>query len=135
MFLICSVHIHKPPGLKSAYNCIYIEVGKMSDVRLEFPASDGFGWDENKSDANLPKHGIAFAEASEAFDGAVVVTRSDRNHEERWVAVGKSHGRMVTIVFTVRNQVIRIISARHPRPNERRAYREASLGRAPQGKD
>jgi uncharacterized protein (DUF4415 family) len=78
----------------------------MSDVRLEFPASDGFGWDENKSDANLPKHGIAFAEASEAFDGAVVVTRSDRNHEERWVAVGKSHGRMVTIVFTVRNQVI-----------------------------
>jgi hypothetical protein len=107
----------------------------MSDAQLEFLVSDGFEWDESKSNANHLKHGIAFGEASELFDGPVIVGRSDRNNEERWVAVGMTQERIVTVIFTIRNHVIRIISARHPRPNERRAYREASLGRTTQRKD
>ncbi|MBV8926197.1 MAG: BrnT family toxin [Bradyrhizobium sp.] len=107
----------------------------MFDAQLQFLASDGFEWDENKSDANLAKHGIAFGEASEVFDGPIVVRRSDRNSEERWVAVGKSQDRLVAVIFTVRNKMIRIISARHPRPNEERAHRNASMGRSAKGQD
>jgi uncharacterized DUF497 family protein len=103
------------------------------EVELLIPA--GFEWDEDKSTANLAKHRISFDEASEVFYGPVIVQESNRNNEERWIAIGKSHGRIVTVIFTRRNDLIRIISARHPRPDEERAYRDASMGRSAQGKD
>lgn len=107
----------------------------MAEMGLEFLESAGFAWDEEKGQANLIKHGIAFEEASEIFYGPIVVWRSNRNNEERWVAVGESHGRVVSVIFTRRNDLIRIISARHPRQNEERAYRNAKMGRPSEGKD
>lgn len=107
----------------------------MTDLELEFLAPAGFEWDEDKSSANLVKHRISFDEASEVFYGPVIVRRSNRNNEERWIAVGKSQDRIVTVIFARRNDLIRIISARHPRPDEERAYRDASMGRSAQGKD
>ncbi len=102
---------------------------------FEFLAPAEFEWDEDKSKANLVKHGIDFDDASEVFYGPVTVKGSNRNNEERWIAIGKSHDRIVSVIFTRRNDFIRIISARHPRPNEERAYRNASVGRPPQGQD
>lgn len=107
----------------------------MTGLELEFLAPAGFEWDEDKSDANLAKRRISFDEASEIFYEPVIVRRSNRNNEERWIAIGKSHDRIVSVIFTRRNDLIRIISARHPRPNEERAYRDASMGRSAQGKD
>jgi uncharacterized protein len=104
-----------------------------SDFELLAPA--GFEWDEIKSSANLIKHGIDFDDASEVFYGPVVVRRSGRNNEERWIAIGKSHDRLVSVIFTRRNDLIRIISARHPRRNEERAYRNAPMGRSAQRKN
>ena len=94
-----------------------------------------FEWDEDKNEANLAKHGIDFDEASEVFYEPLVVRRSNRNNEERWIAIGRSNDRIISVIFTRRNELIRIISARHPRPNEERAYRDASMGRSTQGKD
>jgi hypothetical protein len=102
----------------------------VADSRLEFLAPTGFEWDEDKSNANLIKHGIDFEDASEVFFRA-----SNRNSEERWIAIGKSRDRIMAVIFTRRNDLIRIISARHPRPDEERAYRDASMGRSTQGKD
>ena len=102
----------------------------MADSRLEFVAPTGFEWDEDKSNANLIKHGIDFEDASEVFFRA-----SNRNSEERWIAIGKSRDRIMAVIFTRRNDSTRIISARHPRPDEERAYRDASVGRSTQGKD
>lgn len=102
---------------------------------FEFLAPAGFEWDEEKSNANLSKHGIDFEDASAVFYGPVILKSSNRNNEERWIAVGKSYDRIVSVIFTHRNGLIRIISARHPRPNEERAYRDASMGRSAQGKD
>lgn len=96
---------------------------------------EGFEWDEQKSRVNLTKHGISFEDASQIFYGPVIVKASNRNEEERWIAIGEFNDRVVTVIFTHRSNLIRIISARHPRPDEQRAYREASLGRSPQGKD
>ncbi len=102
---------------------------------FEFLAPTGFEWDEDKSQTNLIKHGIEFEDASEIFYGPVLIIGSNRNNEERWLAIGKSHDRIMSVIFTHRNELIRIISARHPRPNEERAYRNASMGRSAQGKD
>ena len=107
----------------------------MVNPELEFLAPAGFEWDEEKSNANLTKHGIDFDDASQVFYGPVIVRRSNRNNEERWIAIGKSHDRLASVIFTRRNDLIRIISARHPRPDEKRAYRDASMGRPAQGKD
>ena len=102
---------------------------------FEFLAPAGFEWDEHKSNANLIKHGIDFEDASEVFYGPVLIRGSSRDNEERWLAIGKTRDRIMSVIFTHRLELIRIISARHPRPNEKRAYRNASMGRSTQGKD
>jgi uncharacterized protein len=107
----------------------------MADSELELLVPTGFEWDEDKSNANLVKHGISFDDASDIFYGPVIVRRSSRNNEERWIAIGESHDRIVSVIFTRRNDLIRIISARRPRRDEKRAYRNASMGRSAQGKD
>jgi uncharacterized DUF497 family protein len=103
------------------------------DTELELLVPAGFEWDEDKSNVNLVKHRISFDEASEVFYGPVIVQRSNRNNEERWIAIGKSHDRIVTVIFTRRGDLIRIISARHPRPDEERTYHNAEMGRPSEG--
>lgn len=105
------------------------------DFDLEFLAPDGFEWDENKSEINLAKHAIAFDDASEIFYGKIVVRRSDRNNEERWIAIGYSENRLIAVVFTRREGVVRIISARRARKNEEREYRNQEMGRSSQEQD
>ena len=41
-----------------------------------------------------------------------MLRRSDRNAEERWLAIGETEGRVVAVVFTWRGDALRIISAR-----------------------
>lgn len=106
---------------------------ESSAFELLVPA--GFEWDEDKSKSNLVKHGIDFEDASAIFYGPVIISGSDRNNEERWLAIGISQDRLMSVIFTRRNDLIRIISARRPRPDEKRAYRNASMGRSAQGKD
>ncbi|MGM4926124.1 BrnT family toxin [Tardiphaga sp. 804_B3_N1_9] len=105
------------------------------DTRFKTLEPAGFEWDNLKSQANLKKHNIAFEEASEIFYSPIIAWRSPRNNEERWIAIGEANGRIISVIFTHRSELIRIISARHPRPNEERAYRNATMGRSPQGKD
>ena len=94
-----------------------------------------FEWDASKNKLNLAKHGIDFDEVVEIFDGPILLDRSDRNNEERWVAIGKSKDHVIAVIFTRRNDIIRIISARSARKNEKKSYRHASIGRPSEGKD
>ncbi len=105
------------------------------EIEFELLAPAGFEWDGDKSSANLGKHGIDFDDASEVFYGPIILHQSDRNNEERWIAVGSLEDRLVTVVFTRRADVIRIISARRARKNEEREYRNAKVGRSPEGQD
>lgn len=102
---------------------------------LEFVAPDAFEWDERKAASNRTKHGIDFEDAKFIFYGPILLRRSDRNNEERWVAVGISDDEIIAVAFARRNNAIRIISARRARPNEERAYRNAQVGRPAQGED
>jgi uncharacterized DUF497 family protein len=101
----------------------------------DFPDGVSFEWDEQKNLANRAKHTIDFDDAIEVFGGPVLLLRSDRNNEERWVAVGSLENRLIAVIFTRRADVVRIISARRARKNEEREYRNAKMGRPPEGQD
>jgi uncharacterized DUF497 family protein len=92
-----------------------------------------FEWDRQKSELNLAKHGIDFDGAIDVFYGPINLRRSDRNNEERWIAAGYSENRLMAVVFALRANVIRIISARRARKNEEREYRNQKMGRPPEG--
>ena len=66
---------------------------------LDFESGGGFDWDKRKSKSNLDKHGIDFDDAVEIFYGPVILRRSDRNNEERWIAIGFLESRFIAVVF------------------------------------
>jgi uncharacterized DUF497 family protein len=82
-----------------------------------------FEWDDNKNDANVEKHGIAFESALKIFSDRVWITPSDRSSEPRFKAVGLLDENIITVIFTRREYVIRIISARKARKEESFTYR------------
>jgi uncharacterized DUF497 family protein len=104
-------------------------------VRQLFERIRAVEWNEEKAAVNRRKHGIDFEDAIEIFYGVSLVRRSDRNKEERWLAIGETEGRVVTIVFTWRGDTLRIISARRARKNEKRAYHHEKMGRAAEGEN
>lgn len=73
-----------------------------------------FEWDPAKDADNQRKHGVAFADAQVAFlDPARVIAR-DSSHsrgEERFYCFGETGLGILTVRFTYRNEVIRIIGA------------------------
>ena len=83
-----------------------------------------FEWDERKRLANLAKHGLDFLDAELVFDGPCYSYQSPREGEDRWVTVGSLEGREVAVVWTQRADVIRLISFRRARHEERRQHRE-----------
>lgn len=85
-----------------------------------------FGWDDRKNIVNVRKHGIDFADALRVFsDPASVSFESRSQHKEtRRLVVGKVSGIFMTIVYTVRGERVRIISARHSHMSERKRYGE-----------
>lgn len=109
-------------------------MAKLANAFHSLSASS-FEWDEHKNLRNREKHGIDFDEAAEAFYGPIILFQSNRNDEERWIAVGYSEDRLVAVVFATRGDAVRIISARRARKNEKRASHHAQMGRPPEGKD
>lgn len=81
-----------------------------------------FEWDENKNDANKKIHGISFQIAAQIFKAPFMVARSDKNDEERYIAIGKVADTLIAVVYTYRDDNIRIISARKASKNERRKF-------------
>ena len=84
-----------------------------------------FEWDEAKSDANVTKHGIGFEEAIGIFAGPILRRIDSRRDygEVRVLATGARDDEVWTIVYTIRGDRRRIISARRASRVERRAYR------------
>ena len=88
--------------------------------------NDGrFEWDDGKAAANYAKHGISFDAAREVFKDFLAVDRPDDRieyGEERFTIVGMVDGRLLFVAYTIRNETIRIISARGAEPREQRQY-------------
>jgi uncharacterized DUF497 family protein len=88
---------------------------------------DEFEWDDAKAAANLVRHSVSFGKAREAFEDPLALHRDDDRMdygEDRYLTVGEAGGRLISVVWTSRDERIRIISARRPTVEERRAYRD-----------
>ena len=81
-----------------------------------------FEWDDTKRQAVLEKHGLDFIDAITIFAGDVLTARSNFEGEERWIAIGLLEGIEIAVIYTVRDDVYRIITARRARKKERDLY-------------
>ena len=85
-----------------------------------------YQWDPDKARSNLQKHNISFADAVTVFsDDNAITIEDDFPDEERFVTIGMDAlGRVIIIVYTYRENFIRIISARKATSHERKQYEE-----------
>ena len=86
-----------------------------------------FEWDEAKAASNLAKHGVKFGDAAMALLTGTVVRKRDTRRdygEDRWIALARVSEAILSIVYTVRSDSIRIISARRANRHEREAYQQ-----------
>jgi uncharacterized DUF497 family protein len=77
-------------------------------------AKTRFEWDAEKEEINFEKHGVSFAVAQYAFADPQRVIAKDESHsqtEERFYCFGEVNGGILTVRFTYRSSVIRIIGA------------------------
>lgn len=84
-----------------------------------------FEWDDEKAAANLRKHGVSFETAAKAFrDPFAVEWIDDREDygEERTILLGQADGSILVVVYTERDERIRLISARKALENEKDIY-------------
>jgi len=86
----------------------------------------GFEWDEGNLLKSWERHGVSAPECEQVFFNRPVITEHDEKHsqeEERFFALGQTDsGRLLFIAFTVRDRLIRVISARDVSRKERKVY-------------
>jgi uncharacterized DUF497 family protein len=83
-----------------------------------------FTWDPRKAASNLRKHGVSFTEAATAFEDDLGAYYPDTLHPDRFVLIGYSrrHRLLYVVHAEVRQDVIRIISARRATSHEKAHY-------------
>jgi hypothetical protein len=93
-----------------------------------FTELEGFDWDEGNLKKNWEKHQVTFLECEQVFFNRPFVVAEDEPHsraEARYYVLGTTDtGRLLFIVFTVRNNRIRVVSARDMSKKERGRYYE-----------
>jgi uncharacterized DUF497 family protein len=101
----------------------------MDEFPEKLAGSTGFDRDEGKVDKNWERHEVSAAASEQIFFQRPILVAPDREHsqdEKRYAALGKTAAdRQLTIVFTIRSTLIRVISARDMSRRERRVYERA----------
>lgn len=96
---------------------------------LDFARLEGFEWDAGNARKN-EKHGVTQQEAEQVFLNQPLLALEDPKHsgaEDRFHALGKTdEGRGLHISFTVRGNLIRVVSARPMHRKERAIYAETA---------
>ena len=89
----------------------------------------GFEWDEGNLLKNWEKHGVTAGECEQIFFNRPLIAGRDEKHSQkeiRFFALGHTDsGRLLFVVFTIRNNLIRIISARNMNRKERKVYEQS----------
>ena len=83
-----------------------------------------FVWDEEKNQKNIHKHGISFETAMLVFEDEMRIEIFDSVHsinENRYQTIGVVED-VIFVVYTERNDIIRMISARIANKQERSMY-------------
>jgi uncharacterized DUF497 family protein len=86
----------------------------------------GFDWDDGNTDKNWIKHRVTPSECEQFFFNQPLVVNGDPEHssdEERSYALGRTNrNRFLFVAFTVRRNLIRVISARDMSRKERKVH-------------
>ena len=79
-----------------------------------------------KAAENDARHGVSFEAARLAFDDACCRGEDRRQNygEDRFILLGMVEERLLAVVYSLRGERVRIISARVAEPQERRRYHE-----------
>lgn len=90
----------------------------------------GFQWDRENSGKNWIRHRVTDSECEQVFFNKPIISADVIKHlktEKRWYALGRTdQSRYLFVVFTIRKNLIRIISARDMNKKERKIYHEQS---------
>ena len=100
-------------------------------------AEASFEWNSKKDEENQTKHGVSFAEAQLAFVDPQRVIAEDSLHgsiEKRHYCIGRVGEGIMTVRFTYRESVIRIIGAGYWRKGKRTYERENKIHERTPGK-
>lgn len=97
------------------------------DVFERLRRCTGFDWDDGNRDKNWLAHRVTTGECEQIFFRQPLIVADDDTHsadEERFFALGQTgRQRLLFVVFTMRGELIRVISARDMTKKEREVYR------------
>lgn len=88
-----------------------------------------FEWDESKSESCFQDRGFDFVYAARAFFDPDRIVQADVRHsygEDRFQLMGAIERRLFVVVYTLRQESIRIISARKANQREVRHYEDST---------
>ena len=98
-------------------------------MNVAFSEVSGFDWNSGNRDKNT-KHDVEWRESEQVFFNRPLIVIDDAAHsmsEARFAAFGKTDaGRKLIVVYTVRDALIRVISARDMSRKERVFYEDRS---------
>ena len=91
----------------------------------------GFDWDRGNAEKSWARDGVSPAEAEEVFLNRPVLLAEDAKHsarERHYNLLGPSNGgRLLSVIFTVRQNLVRVISARPMSRKERSRHAKVPL--------
>jgi uncharacterized DUF497 family protein len=86
----------------------------------------GFDWDDENADKNWERHRVTPEEAEDVFFHDPLVVRDGDRHsrlEKMYYALGQTNrGRLLFVAFTIRRDLIRVISVRDMNRREQNLY-------------
>ena len=90
-----------------------------------------FEWDEEKARLNFEKRGIRFEQAALIFRAPVLIEKDERIDygEDRYIATGLSKDRCYVVVYTLRGDGLRLITAWYGGRRDRSKYQAYLAGR------
>ncbi|PCI35887.1 MAG: hypothetical protein COB50_05255 [Thiotrichales bacterium] len=90
----------------------------------------GFDWNTGNNFKNWHKHNVSQSDCEQVFFNMPLFVHVDAKHsnqEARWFALGKTNiDRTLFVAFTIRDNLIRVISARDMSKKERSIYEKNS---------
>jgi uncharacterized protein len=96
------------------------------EIRERLSRAVGFQWDAGNVDKSSVKHQVTPRECEQVFFNRPLVAAEDHAHshgEDRFFCLGQTDAaRFLFIAFTMREDLIRVISARDMSRKEREAY-------------
>jgi uncharacterized protein len=84
-----------------------------------------FEWDDDKARRNLAKHKVSFEVARTAFADMNAMEEFDHEHsddEDRWLRTAMTSGGVVVVSYVMRENRLRLISARKANQHEQQTY-------------